>query len=219
MDLLQGAASRITSTYRLALSYIAIILISCSQDANSNRRRKPGQDAARFKTDDDTGKMIIDDNNTSGDDAGPSTDVAGTAYRESMTSVDGFTRGPNGRIKFNKDTKKRRREADEAEDVEMAEVAPTDAKKIKRKVETKIGHEFKAKVSFILLFSALSLTLRLFSRKPEATSQKKGLTPTHICRYRKPRRREDAEDEVISVSQGKGDLSRIFIYIPCYICH
>ncbi|KAG5648632.1 hypothetical protein DXG03_003243 [Asterophora parasitica] len=129
MDLLAGAASRITN-------------------ATSNRRRKPGQDASHFKTDEDTGKMIIDaEDAEEPQEVDPSTDVAGTAYRESMTSVDGFTRGPNGRVKFHKDTKKRRREADEAEDVEMAdgEIAPTAGKKNKRKVEPKIGHEFKAK--------------------------------------------------------------------------
>ncbi|RDB25177.1 Ribosomal RNA-processing protein 12 [Hypsizygus marmoreus] len=128
MDLLQGAASRITN-------------------AGSNRRRKPGQDAAHFKTDEDTGKMIIDGENSSdNEDAGPSIDVAGTAYRESITSVDGFTRGPNGRVKFNKDTKKRRREVDEAEDVEMADrEATVQTKKTKRKAEPNLGHEFKAK--------------------------------------------------------------------------
>lgn len=94
--------------------------------------------------------MIIDANSAfDHEDASASTDVAGIAYRESMTSVDGFTRGPNGRIKFNKDTKKRRREADEAEDVEMAdgEMAPISTKKNKRRAEPKLGHEFKAKVS------------------------------------------------------------------------
>ncbi|KAG6866736.1 hypothetical protein C0991_011395 [Blastosporella zonata] len=129
MDLLAGAASRITNN-------------------TSNRRRKPGQDASRFKTDEDTGKMVIDEEQESQDEgAGPSTDVAGTAYRESMTSVDGFTRGPNGRVKFNKDTKKRRREELEAEDVEMAdgETGPAASKKNKRKAEPKLGHEFKAK--------------------------------------------------------------------------
>ncbi|KAG6920273.1 hypothetical protein DXG01_005042 [Tephrocybe rancida] len=129
MDLLSGAASRITNN-------------------NSNRRRKPGQDASRFKTDEDTGKMIIDDEQGSDNEgAGPSTDVAGTAYRETMTSVDGFTRGPNGRVKFNKDTKKRRREELEAEDIEMAdgETGPAASKKNKRKAEPKLGHEFKAK--------------------------------------------------------------------------
>ena len=53
--------------------------------------------------------MIIDGD--SGSDGEPSAlgNVAGAAYRESIASVDGFSRGPNGRIKFNKDTKKRRR--------------------------------------------------------------------------------------------------------------
>jgi len=129
MDLLQGAASRITN-------------------AQSNRRRKPGQDASRFKTDEDTGKMIIDSDSDSDANAkGASADVAGSAYRENITSVDGFTRGLNGRVKFNKDTKKRRREHDEAEDVEMAdgEASSGKGRKSKRKSDVKLGHEFKAK--------------------------------------------------------------------------
>jgi ribosomal RNA-processing protein 12 len=79
-------------------------------------------------------------------------DVAGSAYRESMTSVDGFTRGPNGRVKFNKDTKKRRREnEDEDGDVEMADGAAASAtKKNKKRTEPKLGHEFKAKVGDLL---------------------------------------------------------------------
>lgn len=76
--------------------------------------------------------------------------VAGGAYRESITSVDGFTRRSNGRVKFNKDTKKRRRENEEMEDVEMgdAELASGRNKKHKRKPDQKLGHEFKAKVSY-----------------------------------------------------------------------
>ncbi|KAJ6587164.1 armadillo-type protein [Mycena vulgaris] len=130
MDLLQGVASRITQ-------------------GTSNRRRKPGQDAARFKTDDDTGKMIIDEE---GEDAGQpdaAVDVAGTAYRENITSVDGFTRGANGRVKFNKDTKKRRRDNEDLDgDVEMGdgEAGAGKFKKAKRRTtEPKFGHEFKAK--------------------------------------------------------------------------
>lgn len=95
----------------------------------------------------------------------PSDDLAGQAYREQMTSVDGFTRGPNGEVKFHKNTKKRR--ADEAAadalygdaetgDVEMGDgtqglagaAANTDAKKKKKKTErTQLGQEFKAKAS------------------------------------------------------------------------
>ncbi|OAX40112.1 NUC173-domain-containing protein [Rhizopogon vinicolor AM-OR11-026] len=131
MDLLQGAALRLTN-------------------AQANRRRKPGQDAGRFKTDTDTGKMVINEDSDSDIEVSSrkaAKDVAGSAYKESMTSVDGFTRGPNGRIKFNKDTKKRRREnADEDGDVEMADGAATGAtKKNKKRAEPKLGHEFKAK--------------------------------------------------------------------------
>jgi ribosomal RNA-processing protein 12 len=78
----------------------------------------------------------------------PTGDVAGTAYRETLTSADGFTRGPNGRIKFNKDTKKRRREEDAMDvDVDLDEMSPGKSKKTKKKDELKFGHEFKAKVS------------------------------------------------------------------------
>ncbi|KAI0630149.1 NUC173-domain-containing protein [Trametes polyzona] len=131
MDLLSGAASRVTT-------------------AASGKRKKPGQDAARFKTEEDTGKMIIDDDSDEGDGAGGGAEgdkVAGDAYRESLTSVDGFTRGPNGKVKFNKDTKKRRREAEAEEDVEMAngEAGQKPGKKSKKKAEPKFGQEFKAK--------------------------------------------------------------------------
>ncbi|KAK0195371.1 armadillo-type protein [Armillaria mellea] len=127
MDLLQGTASRVTNI-------------------QSSRRRKPGQEASRFKTDDDTGKMILDDSDD--DEAGDAnTDVAGEAYRESLTSADGFKRGANGRVKFNKDTKKRRREDSAVdEDVEMGDGdISTKVQKSKRKSDVKIGHEFKAK--------------------------------------------------------------------------
>ena len=121
-------------------------------DSGPNHRRKPGQDAAHFKTDEDTGKMIIDADYDSGASSGAhaTAEIVGSAYKESLTSVDGFTRGPNGRIKFHKDTKKRRRENEGAEqDVEMAdgEVQETGkAKKNKKTSEIKLGHEFKAKV-------------------------------------------------------------------------
>ncbi len=91
--------------------------------------------------------MIIDDSDE--EEAGDAkTDVAGGAYRESLTSVDGFTRGANGRVKFNKDTKKRRREDGAVdEDIEMGDGdISTKVQKSKRKSDVKIGHEFKAKV-------------------------------------------------------------------------
>ncbi|KAG2015784.1 hypothetical protein CC2G_009019 [Coprinopsis cinerea AmutBmut pab1-1] len=131
-DLLQGISSKVTN-------------------AAPDRRRKPGQDASRFKTDDDTGKMVIDDEDSEDEVAQTHVaahDVAGSAYKESLTSVDGFIRGPNGRIKFNKDTKKRRRQ-NEDEDVEMEDadevMAQSKAKKPRKKDEPRLGHEFKAK--------------------------------------------------------------------------
>ena len=88
--------------------------------------------------------MVID--GSEGEDAEAGDDVAGQAYREAITSADGFTRGPNGRIKFNKDTKKRRLENMQSEDVEMSDADGGSAKKAKRRQDAKFGHEFKAKV-------------------------------------------------------------------------
>lgn len=108
--------------------------------------------------------MIIDGDMDSGvEERAPqnaATDVAGTAYRESITSVDGFTRGPNGQIKFNKDTKKRRRDEDANQDVEMADVdelaSGNRSKKPKKKADPKFGHEFKAKVCTSVSSSAIN---------------------------------------------------------------
>jgi ribosomal RNA-processing protein 12 len=84
----------------------------------------------------------------------------GTAYMESMVSKDGFTRGPNGRIKFNKDTRKRRREEAEFEiGMEVDEhslnavttakpTLPANKKLKEKEKQKKLGHEFKAKVLF-----------------------------------------------------------------------
>jgi ribosomal RNA-processing protein 12 len=93
--------------------------------------------------------MIIDEEEGDAGQADSAVDVAGTAYRETITSVDGFTRGPNGRVKFNKDTKKRRRDNEDVDgDVEMGdrEAGTGKSKKAKQRAEPKFGHEFKAKV-------------------------------------------------------------------------
>lgn len=154
MDLLQGVASRITSMRCTSLlgycsSYSTFI------DAAANRRRKPGQEAHHFKTDSDTGKMIIDNDDGLENEDVSMTDVGGVAYRENITSVDGFSRGPNGRIKFNKDTKKRRREMDEIDDEVMADGDGSAVKTLKneRKADVKLGHEFKAKVGVLDIFA------------------------------------------------------------------
>ena len=118
--------------------------------------RKPGTDAAKFKTDETTGKMLIDSDSDDDEAAKPSSEsrLAGGAFQETLTSTDGFTRDSRGRVKFNKDTKKRRREADdmgEHEDVEMADatkdVESEKNKKAKKQKAIKIGQEFRAKVS------------------------------------------------------------------------
>jgi ribosomal RNA-processing protein 12 len=93
--------------------------------------------------------MVIDESKSEGPfPKAAATDVAGTAYRECITSVDGFTRGPKGQVKFNNDTKKRRRDnADIGEDVEMMDGDTGSGKgKNKRRSDIKLGHEFKAKV-------------------------------------------------------------------------
>lgn len=88
--------------------------------------------------------MMFDESGPDSNDGAAEEDVAGAAYREALTSADSFTRGPGGRIKFNKDTKKRRREnAVEDGDVEMGEVES--GKPEKKRSEVKIGHEFRAK--------------------------------------------------------------------------
>ena len=107
------------------------------KDANAKKRRRPGEDAARFKTDEGTGKMVIDDK--ANEDEAMEEDVAGAAYKESLTSVDGFTRGPNGRVKFNKDTKKRRRE-NEDEDVEMGEAQEPGVRRLRLRMMETLSH-------------------------------------------------------------------------------
>ena len=90
--------------------------------------------------------MVIDSSASSDAEAGGE-DVAGTAYREQMTSADGFTRDARGRVKFNKDTKKRRRENVADEDVDMDREADSGVRErpAKRRSDQGIGREFKAK--------------------------------------------------------------------------
>lgn len=133
--------------------------------------------------------MIIDADSDSEEAAVDAavTDVAGTAYRESMVSVDGFTRGPNGKIKFHKDTKKRRREEETIQDVEMVdaeEVTGSKPKKSKKKSEVSFGHEFKAKVcSFGQQTIIWKLMVRF--RKLAVMSRRVGWTHMPIFRFLK----------------------------------
>lgn len=157
-------------------------------DVVSNHR-KPGQEAHYFKTDNDTGKMIIDAHDELENEDAAMTDVGGAAYRESITSVDGFSRGPNGRIKFNKNTKKRRREIDEIDDEMVADGdGGIKSKKNERKANfAKLGHEFKAKVPRFKSFSLYYLIC--FNRKQGGMSRREAWILTRTCRCHKPPRK------------------------------
>src|SRR6201996_5055009 len=134
-------ASRVRNTLRSPLSMRPSF---SSIDAKGSQRLKNRRDPSHFKTD-QSGKMVFDESGSDTNEGAAEEDVAGAAYREALTSADGFTRGPGGRVKFNKDTKKRRREnAVEDEDVERGEGGA--AKPGMKRSEGKIGHEFRAKV-------------------------------------------------------------------------
>ncbi|PVF95410.1 NUC173-domain-containing protein [Serendipita vermifera] len=144
MDLLEGTAGKLIN-------------------ANRGKQKRPGQEASKFKTEEETGKIIIDEESDSDTPEkakrtarsikqDPEDLLAGAAYKENLVSVDGFTRNPNGTIKFHKDTKKRRREememADgdiEMEDASAAAGGKGNLKKGKRHKEIRLGQEFKAK--------------------------------------------------------------------------
>ncbi|QRV82799.1 ribosomal RNA-processing protein 12 [Ceratobasidium sp. AG-Ba] len=132
MDLLHGSAARLTT-----------------DSVQQSKRRQPGREAAKFKMDPANGKMIVEESEDEDEGEGGE-DVAGGAYREMITSTDGQTRDARGRVKFGKDTKKRRaaEQEGEGEDVEMADgTAVTDGsrKKKKKQAVVKVGGEFKAK--------------------------------------------------------------------------
>lgn len=127
------------------------------------KRRRPGQEASKFRTEDDTGKMIIADSESDSDARGkaraskPSTEdaLAGAAYKETLVSVDGFTRNPNGTIKFHKDTKKRRKEEMEMDvDMEVDDAAKNKQssagpQRTPKKKPARLGQEFKAKARIL----------------------------------------------------------------------
>lgn len=149
--------------------------------------------------------MVIDDGSDEEAVAGADA-VAGDAYRESLTSVDGFTRGPNGKVKFNKDTKKRRREADEAEDVEMADAdaGQKAGKKSKKRTDPKFGHEFKAKVNYApLLWCWICCSLNTQYRKQEGTSKRTAWIHTRTCRFRRLRRNKIGAPGSVSPASGE----------------
>ncbi len=127
--------------------------------------------------------MVIDDDSGNVNEATGDTEeaVAGNAYKESLTSVDGFTRGPGGRIKFNKDTKKRRREDNDIDDdIEMADSENVSARRKHKKTneEPRLGHEFKAKVRESRVHVYMECVSIVSYRKLEATSRSTAWIPT-----------------------------------------
>lgn len=158
--------------------------------------------------------MIIDEEEDAAEQPDATVDVAGTAYRESITSVDGFTRGANGRVKFNKDTKKRRRDNEDVDgDVEMGdgEGGAGRSKKAKRRAEPKFGHEFKAKVCGHSMRADLH-SHPLF-RKLVGTSRRAAWIHMPICLcLRRPKRAVIEKKKWESL--GNDDL-----YIPCQYLH
>lgn len=121
--------------------------VTHADPAAAARKRKPGQDAAHFKTD-RSGKMVIEESGDEDDgmDAKRGGAGEGSAYMTAMRGVDGATRNARGGLKFNKNTK-RAREA-EREDEAMMDldelIGDKKPKKAKKKA-AKLGEEFRSK--------------------------------------------------------------------------
>lgn len=141
------------------------------QNPNANKRRRPGQDAADFKTDKESGRMIIDED---GSDQEPSAGdvLAGSAYQTAITSVDGMSRDARGRLKLNK-ANKRGRAVEAENDVDMLEGImddDRDRKKKARRVPEKLGTEFRSKVGLVNLCLVRTVANRTCHSEREETS-------------------------------------------------
>jgi ribosomal RNA-processing protein 12 len=127
--------------------------VSAADPSAASRKRKPGQDAAHFKTD-KSGRMIIADEDAGNDDQdhpmGSSADAAagaGNAYLTSMQGADGAVRTAGG-LKFNKNTK-RSRDADreDADAMDLDELIGDKKDKKKKKAAApikRLGDEFRS---------------------------------------------------------------------------
>lgn len=129
------------------------------------RKRRPGQEADRFKLDEATGRMVIgSERGTESEVAGPNAASseavasdfgAGGAYSERQQGLDGHTHsGRGGAVRFNKNNKRTRQQEQE---MELEEIAREDAAaaanrpsasqrgKGARPERERIGREFRAK--------------------------------------------------------------------------
>ncbi|TIB75691.1 NUC173-domain-containing protein [Wallemia mellicola] len=115
-------------------------------DPSKVKRKLPGQDAQKYKTDDVTGKLIIEDEDVAIDQNQDEGDkLAGEAYLENLEGEDGITMGKDGRVRFNK-------KRDRGQDVEMQEAGAgsdddnsSKKKKKNRQGTVGVGKEFKSK--------------------------------------------------------------------------
>jgi ribosomal RNA-processing protein 12 len=111
-------------------------------------RRRPGQDAAHFKTD-KSGKLVIQESDGEAGDAS-STDAArgaGNAFLAAQRGVDGASRDARGNLRFNKNTKRVREAEREDEAMELDQLVGEKKERKKRREVVKLGEEFRAKVS------------------------------------------------------------------------
>lgn len=191
------------------------------QNPNASKRRRPGQDAADFKTDKESGKMMIDEDGS--DQEAPAGDVlAGSAYQTAMTSVDGMSRDARGRLKLNK-SNKRGRALEAANDVDMLEGIMDDDKDRKKKakrVPEKLGSEFRSKVSSTPLRAIeAAVTDRYnYSERVEISNP-----PVRTCRHtatfpsaRPPSRRVRTRSTLPTRSAVQDSNRRCSLFAPLY---
>lgn len=109
-------------------------------DPKADRKRKPGQDAAHFKTD-KSGKMVIEESGSEAEEDDRDRAGEGNAYMSAMVGADGATRGARG-LKFNKNTKRARADEDA---MDLDELIGDKKKKKKAAPIKKLGEEFRSK--------------------------------------------------------------------------
>lgn len=132
---------------RCCCNPVANLSIGADSSAGS-RKRKPGQDAARFKTD-KSGKLIIAESDS--ETEALTNAEAGNAFMAAQRSIDGASRDAKGNLRYNKNTKRARAEEERMGmdlDEVMGEKKDKDkaGKQKRSKIVGRLGEEFRAKV-------------------------------------------------------------------------
>ncbi|KAG0090513.1 hypothetical protein BGZ92_002771 [Podila epicladia] len=151
----QGADAWIKEDGDTPLDFLDRTVVSrvTASHPSTQTARKVKDLSSAFKTSSD-GKLVIDDSDSDGeaeaeevDEEQMELDQAENNYLESLKSLDGFTRGQGGKIKFNKTNK--RGVVGKDEDTEMMDAGgpgPIRSKGLKEQRPTKVlGQDFKAK--------------------------------------------------------------------------